>query len=112
MQFACAVVLSVVLVNLTLTGGFDAQVIGVIDGDTIEVLHDKKPERIRLNGIDCPEKGQAYGHKAKAAVAELVFGKEVGFTNHGLDKYGRTIADVFLPDATNVNHELVKDGWC
>ena len=31
---------------------------------------------------------------------------------HGLDKYGRTIADVLLPDGTNVNHELVKDGWC
>jgi endonuclease YncB( thermonuclease family) len=31
---------------------------------------------------------------------------------HGLDKYGRTIADVILPDGTNVNHALVKDGWC
>jgi len=31
---------------------------------------------------------------------------------HGLDKYGRSFADVLLPDGTNVNHSLVKDGWC
>lgn len=31
---------------------------------------------------------------------------------HGHDKYARTIADVLLPDRTNVNHTLVKDGWC
>jgi endonuclease YncB( thermonuclease family) len=41
-----------------------------------------------------------------------VFGKEVILQTHGLDKYGRTIADVFLSDGTNVNHLLVKDGWC
>ena len=38
--------------------------------------------------------------------------KKVTVHTHGLDKYGRTIADVILPDGTNVNHTLVKDGWC
>ena len=71
-----------------------------------------RPERIRLNGIDCPEKGQAYGAKAKQAASELVFGKEVTLKTHGKDKYGRTIADVLLPDGTNVNQRLVKEGWC
>jgi endonuclease YncB( thermonuclease family) len=42
----------------------------------------------------------------------LVFGKEVTLQTYGLDKYGRTLADVLLPDGTNVNNELVKDGWC
>jgi len=84
----------------------------VLDGDTIEVLHNNRAERIRLNGIDRPEKGQAYGKRAKQAASELVFGKQVTLQTHGLDKYGRTIADVLLPDGTNVNHELVKDGWC
>jgi len=65
-----------------------------------------------LNGIDCPEKGQAYGKKAKQAASELVFGKEVTLQTCGKDKYGRTIADVLLPDGTNVNHTLVKEGWC
>ena len=59
-----------------------------------------------------PEKGQAFGKKAKQAASKLVFGKEVTLQTHGLDKYGRTLADVFLRDGTHVNHELVKDGWC
>jgi len=91
---------------------FSGPVVSVIDGDTIEVLHNNRAERIRLNGIDCPEKGQAYGKKAKQAASELVFGKVVTLQTNGKDKYGRTIADVLLPDGTNVNHELVKEGWC
>ena len=89
-----------------------AKVVAIVDGDTIEVLHDNHSERIRLNGIDCPEKGQAYGTKAKQATSELIFGKEVTLQTHGKDKYGRTIADVLLPDGTNVNQQLVKEGWC
>jgi micrococcal nuclease len=50
---------------------FSGPVVGVLDGDTIEVLHNQHPERIRLNGIDCPEKGQAYGKRAKQAASEL-----------------------------------------
>jgi len=91
---------------------FTAPVVSVLDGDTIEVLHNQHPERIRLNGIDCPEKGQAFGNNAKHATSELVFGKDVTLQTHGLDKYHRTIADVLLSDGTNVNHMLVKDGWC
>ena len=87
-------------------------VVSVLDGDTIEVLHNTRPERIRLSGIDCPEKGQAYGNNAKHAASALVFGKEVTLQTHGKDKYGRTLGDVFLLDGTNVNQELVKQGWC
>ena len=91
---------------------FSGPVVSVLDGDTIEVLHNQHPERIRLSGIDCPEKGQAYGKRAKQAASELVFGKEVTLQTHGHDKYGRTIADVLLPDGTNIHYTLVKDGWC
>ena len=83
-----------------------------MDGDTIEVLRHLRPERIRLSGIDCPEKGQAFGTRAKQATSALVFGRDVILQTHGQDKYGRTLADVLLPDGTNVNHELVKAGWC
>ena len=107
--------LAVVLVLLQVVpafADFSGLVVSVLDGDTIEVLHNHRPERIRLNGIDCPEKGQAFGHKAKEAASALVFAKEVTLQTYGKDKYGRTIADVLLPDGTNVNHELVKHGWC
>jgi len=46
----------------------------VLDGDTIEVLHNTHPERVRLSGIDCPEKGQAFGLRAKRAASPLVSG--------------------------------------
>src|SRR4030095_13734628 len=77
------------------------RVVSVLDGDTIEVLHRNRAERVRLFGIDCPGKGQAQGKRAKQAASALVFGKGVTLETHGLDKYGRTIADVILPDGTN-----------
>jgi len=91
---------------------FNGKVVSVYDGDTIAVLHDQRPERIRLYGIDCPEKGQAYGTRARQATAGLIYGKDVTLHIHDQDKYGRTVADVLLPDGTNINQELVKDGWC
>jgi endonuclease YncB( thermonuclease family) len=83
-----------------------------IDGDTITVLHNRISERIRLHGIDCQEKGQAYGKRAKQATSHLAFGKTVTVQTYGKDKYGRAIGDVTLPDETNLNQELVRQGWC
>jgi len=75
-----------------------AKLVGVIDGDTIEVLDNQHSERIRLSGIDCPENDQAYGQRAKQAASELVFCKDVTLETHCLDKYGRTLVDVLLLD--------------
>src|SRR5688572_25509862 len=65
---------------------FQGRVVGVVDGDTIEVLHEKKTERVRLYGIDCAEKWQACGQKAKQASSCHVFGKDVKVETHGKDK--------------------------
>ena len=91
---------------------FTGEVVGVIDGDTIEVLHNGKAQRVRFYGIDCPEKGQPFGNNAKQATSAMVFAQYVTLEIHGKDKYGRILADVLLADGTNVKHELVKDGWC
>ena len=91
---------------------FPGQVVGVMDGDTIEVLHNKKAERVRLYGIDCPEKAQAFGSRAKQATSVLVFGKSVRVERHGQDKFKRTIGDIFLADGTHITRELVAEGWC
>ena len=87
-------------------------VVAALVGDTIKVFQCISHERIRLSGIDCPEKGQAFGNRAKQAASALIFGKDVMLQTHGQDKYGRTLADVFQLDGTHVNHMLVKDGWC
>lgn len=62
-------------------------------------MHNNRPERIRLNGIDCPEKDQAFGMRAKQATSELAFGKDVTLQTFGKDKYKHTLADVLLPEA-------------
>jgi endonuclease YncB( thermonuclease family) len=99
------------VVALAMAADFTGEVIRVLDGDTIEVLHEKKPERIRLYGIDCPEKGQPFGQKAKQATSSLLFGKQVRIESHGRDKHRRTLGTVFDGDL-NVNQELIKEGWC
>jgi len=90
---------------------FQAKVIHIADGDTITVLNDSNERiKIRLNGIDCPEKAQAYGNKVKQFTKELVHGERVIIKAHDTDRYGRTIADVILEDGRNLNQELVKAG--
>jgi micrococcal nuclease len=91
---------------------FTSPVVGVIDGDTIDILHKGKAQRIRLYGIDCPEKGQPFGKVAKWATSALVFGRTVTVQGHDKDRYKRLVANVLLADETNVNQKLVKDGWC
>ena len=84
-----------------------------LDGDTVKVLTPSlHPERICLSSIDRPEESQAFGNRAKQAASALVFGKDVILQTHSQDKYGRTLAEVLLPDGVNLNQELVKQGWC
>ncbi len=95
-----------------LAADFNGRVVGIIDGDTIEVLHHQQGERIRLNGIDCPEKGQAFGQRAKQAASSLAFGKNVTIQTHGNEQYKRTLGDATPPDGMNLNQELVKQSLC
>ncbi len=82
---------------------------GVLDGDTIEVLYKERPVRIRLAGIDCPEKRQAFGQKAKQATSNICFGKDVTVDVQGHDRYHRLIANVMV-DGIVVNRELLRRG--
>ena len=86
---------------------WSGKVVGVIDGDSITVLHNGKGEQIRLWGIDCPEKGQDFGARAKEFTSALVFGKVVEVEPVTTDRYGRTVAFVRVGD-TLVNEELIR----
>jgi endonuclease YncB( thermonuclease family) len=86
-------------------------VVGVSDGDTIKVLTgNHELTVVRLEGIDCPEKKQAFGKRAKEFTSSLVFDRDVMLDSRGHDRYGRTIAEVRLSDGTSVNYALVKNG--
>lgn len=89
---------------------FKSRCVAVTDGDTIKVLRHGREERVRLNGIDCPEKGQPFGTQAKQATSDLVFGKTVTVEVRDVDRYGRLVADVALPSGVRVNEELVRQG--
>lgn len=69
----------------------------------------KEKVKIRLAGIDTPEKKQPFGNKAKQALAKLAFQKQAIVEVETIDRYGRTVGAVFV-DGLNVNHELVKQG--
>lgn len=87
------------------------KVVAVADGDTLTVLGlGNQQHKIRLEGIDTPERKQAFGTKAKEALAEKVFGKVVTVRWDDTDRYGRTLGHVFLGSRW-INFELVRDGW-
>lgn len=80
---ATASLLFVFLVtSQVIAAGYNGRVVGIIDGDTLEVLNGYHAERICLSGIDCPEKGQAFGNNAAHAASALVFGKDVTVQTH------------------------------
>jgi len=98
------------LIGQALAADFTGRVVGVSDGDTITVLHNGKGERIRLHGIDSPEKRQAFGNRAKQFTSTLVFGTTVTVQAVDRDRYGRTVGVVLLQDGRSLNHELVRAG--
>ena len=86
------------------------KVVAVKDGDTIEVLKEGKAVRIRLAEIDCPEKAQPFGNKAKQFTSDQCFGKTVKVLPQDIDRYGRTVAKIILPGGRSLNQELIKAG--
>ncbi len=87
----------VILVVLLLSGSamsseLQGRVVSIADGDTFTLLTaDKQQIRIRLAEIDTPESGQPYGNRAKQALSQLVFGKDVRVEIQDIDRYGRTV---------------------
>jgi endonuclease YncB( thermonuclease family) len=76
---------------------YTGRVVGVSDGDTITVLDSSNTQhKIRLAGIDAPEKSQAFGQRSKESLSASVFGKSVTIDSNKSDKYGREIGKVIV----------------
>ncbi|HHG2762756.1 TPA: thermonuclease family protein [Escherichia coli] len=90
----------------------------VLDGDTFELLVDQQPVRIRVIGIDAPEKDQPFGQRSRQSLASMVDNNPVAVLVRGKDRYGRTLGTVYAkicaPSApchsVHVNAEQVKAG--
>jgi len=95
--------------ELSKGGSYQGKVVGITDGDTLTILINKAPYKIRLAQIDTPEKRQPYGSKAKKVLSDLVFNKTISITIETIDRYGRYVADIYF-ESTHINAEMVKLG--
>ncbi|HHJ0705155.1 thermonuclease family protein [Escherichia sp. Ec20190506] len=94
------------------------KVVRVLDGDTFELLVDQRPVRIRVTGIDAPEKDQPFGQRSRQSLAGMIDGNPVAVRVKGKDRYGRTLGAVYAKicapsapcRAVYVNAEQVKTG--
>ncbi len=95
-----------------LTRPFSGRVVGVTDGDSIDVLVKGKSLKVRLAHIDAPEKrkSQPFAQQSKQALAALCFGKEVQVIPSGYDRYRRLIAVIITPEKSNANLEMIRQG--
>jgi endonuclease YncB( thermonuclease family) len=87
------------------------KVIAIIDGDTYDILLDgNKTVRIRMEGIDAPERGMPYYKVSKNFLGSLCFRQLVRLEVKSTDRYGRTIALGYLEDGRELSAEMLKAG--
>jgi len=87
------------------------KVVGIADGDTITVLHNRNDQvKIRLYGIDAPESGQSFGKASKQNLSSMVHGQSVQVEVMDTDRYGRTVARIFV-DGEDVNAAQLRSGY-
>ena len=86
------------------------KVVGITDGDTITLLDpERQQHKIRLAGIDAPEKGQAFGQASKASLSDLVFDRLIQCHCGKIDKYGREVCWLEI-DGSDANLEQIRRG--
>lgn len=106
-------VLLLVVALLTLPGHaelFKGRVVHIADGDTITVLDaDKVQHKIRLAGIDAPERSQAFGRRSRESLADLAANRVVIVETTKRDRYGRWVGKV-LADGRDINVEQIRRG--
>lgn len=109
MKFLFIAVLVLVASIVNAVDSIPIKVVGVTDGDTIKAIINGFETRIRLYGIDAPEKAQSFGQVATSALKQAITGHAVTVQAIDQDRYGRPVALVFA-DGTNINEIMVRSG--
>lgn len=100
----------ILLVFIPLAYPFPGKVVKIADGDTVTILtSDYKQIKIRLYGIDAPEKKQAFGNVSKQALSGLIAGKEVEVEDCGIDRYRRVVG-IIHHGGININEVMIEQG--
>lgn len=90
---------------------FTVKVVGISDGDTFTAINnDNLQLKVRLYGIDAPEKKQAFGNKSKEFLSSLIFGKNISIDVQSQDSWGRYIAYAFTPEGRDVSYLMIEAG--
>lgn len=107
---AFAIAFAALLFGSALADTITGRVVGVADGDTLTVLDSsKKQHKIRLDGIDAPEKAQPFGQRSKQSLSDLAYNRHVQVETHKSDRYGRVVGKVLL-DGTDLNLVQINRG--
>jgi endonuclease YncB( thermonuclease family) len=86
-------------------------VVGISDGDTLTLLDANKTQyRIRLDGIDAPERTQPYGQRARQSLGALAHGRVASADCPKVDRYGRAVCRVII-DGVDVGLEQIRRGY-
>lgn len=102
--------LAFLLAQIVWAENIPCRVVGVTDGDTVTCLTSEKRQiKVRLAQIDAPEKGQPFGQRSKQTLSDFVFQKDVVLKSDGADRYGRTIATIYVA-GRDVNLLMLKRG--
>lgn len=86
------------------------KVVNVADGDTITCLENRTAHKIRLDGIDAPERKQAFGKKAQQVLSKRIIHQHVAIELHGMDRYQRKIGTIRL-NGQDINAWLIQEGY-
>lgn len=87
------------------------RVVSVSDGDTVKVLDSTNTQyKVRLSGIDAPEKSQPFGRRSKESLSSLVINQRVTVEWNKRDRYGRIVGKIITPKGTDANLEQIKRG--
>lgn len=102
------------LVNVALSSAQQTligYVVKIVDGDTYDILVGKATYRIRMAGIDAPERGMPFSKDAKQHLAAMCFNKKIKITFDKLDRNNRVIAFSYLEDGRELSYEMIKAGF-
>ncbi|ECN1823326.1 nuclease [Salmonella enterica subsp. enterica serovar Enteritidis] len=104
-------VLPLIMLSIPVVAEADitGKIVRVLDGDTVEILAGNVATRVRLNGIDAPEKSQPFGQRSRQALTAIVGGKTVLAVGEKRDRYGRLLATLIL-DGRDINATQVYSG--
>jgi micrococcal nuclease len=93
--------------NATIEG----EVVKIVDGDTYDLQTADRIIRVKMEGIDAPEKGMRYYKESKKYLHDLCLGRTVLFKPNGISKYNRQIGFTYLSGGLELSHEMVRAGY-